>query len=416
MSLSRRSAMIASTMGFAAMFAGGFTWRAYSRGIFGLGVEDAYQPWGEWSNAPYDGPLAIARAGVLASNAYNSQPWLFHVQSDRIALYADRTRNIGTLDPFRREMHLSLGCALANMEIAARAQGFEPTIAYVKGRLDGNLAMSTASLGGLDPAGTAIAELEPCHVATLYLSEGSPRQDMLFNAIAERHTNRGPFMVDHFVPMPVQATLLEETPSDGPPVNLFLFGPGPQQARLASLIGASAEALAADPQMREDGVRWYRFERQAVLDNRDGIAYDTLEDEMPFDNMLGRIFRSTESAAANATWPLNKDQLFVTSAPLLGVIAVRDLYDMESALAAGRLWQRLHLLLTVQGLAAQPLNQPIKLGDRDIALGRNPAVRQQLSEIIEADGWQPTLLFRAGYPIDPAIASPRGRLEDVIMA
>lgn len=416
MSLSRRSAMIVSTMGFAAMFAGGFTWRAYSRGVLGSSSGDAYTPWQEWAAGPLDGPVAIARAGVLASNAYNSQPWLFHVQPDRIALYADRTRNIGTLDPFRREMHLSLGCALANMEIAARAQGLAPTIAYVKGRLDGHLAMTTASLGGLDPAGSAIAEMEPSHVATLYLTEGEPQQDVLFNAIAERHTNRGPFMVDHFVPMPVQATLMDETPAEGPPVNLFLYGPGEQQARLASLIGESAEALGADAQMRADGVRWYRFEQQSVLDNRDGIAYDTVQDEGLFGGALSRMFDSTETAAANATWPQTKDQFYVTSAPLLGVIAVRDLYDMESTLAAGRLWQRLHLLLTVNGLAAQPLNQPIKLGDRDVALGRHSAVREQLSEILDADGWQATLLFRAGYAIDPSTASPRRSLDDVIMA
>lgn len=416
MSLSRRSAMIASTMGFAAMFAGGFTWRAYSRGTLGVGVDDAYRPWAEWSSAPLDGPIAIARAGVLASNAYNSQPWLFHVQDDRIALYADRTRHIGTLDPFRREMHLSLGCALANMEIAARAQGFEPTIAYVKGRLDEHVAVTTASLAGLDPNGTALSEMEPCHVATLYLGEGAPAQDLLFNAIAERHTNCGPFMVDHFVPMPVQATLMDETPEEGPPVNLFLYGPGEQQTRLASLIGASAEALLADPQMREDGVRWYRFERDSVLDTRDGIAYDTIDDEGGFSEIVARIFNSTESVAASATWPPIRDKLYVSSAPLLGAIAVRDLYDMESTLAAGRLWQRLHLLLTAQGLAAQPLNQPVQLGDRDLALGRTSAVRQQLSAIVDAEDWQPTLLFRAGYAVDSATASARRNLDDVIMA
>ncbi len=58
MSLSRRSAMIVSTLGFAAMFAGGFTYRAYSRGVFGLGVDDAYRPWNEWRSAPLDGPIA----------------------------------------------------------------------------------------------------------------------------------------------------------------------------------------------------------------------------------------------------------------------------------------------------------------------------------------------------------------------
>lgn len=416
MSLSRRSAMIVSTLGFAAMFAGGFTYRAYSRGVFGLGVDDAYRPWNDWRSAPLDGPIAIARAGVLAASVHNSQPWLFHVQEDRIALYADRTRNIGTMDPFRRDLHLSLGCALANMAIAARAQGLVPTVAYVKGRLDDHVALSTASVGGLDPNGGAFADMEPGHVATLYLAPGAPAQDLLFDAIAARHTNRGPFMTDHFVPMPVQASLMDEVPEAGPALRLFLFGPGEPQARLADLIGAAAEAVTSDPQMARDSARWFRFERQSVLDRRDGIAFDATGGESFLDGALGRIFNGPEPAALDGAWPQTSEQLFVTAAPLLGVVAVRDLYDMESTLAAGRLWQRLHLLLTAHGLAAQPLNQPVQLGDRDRALGRPSAVREQLAEIIDADGWQPTLLFRAGYAIDAATASPRRDLDDIVMA
>lgn len=37
------------------------------------------------------------------------------------------------------------------------------------------------------------------------------------------------------------------------------------------------------------------------------------------------------------------------------------------ALGVGRLWQRLHLLLTARGLAAQPLNQPVKRARERIA-------------------------------------------------
>lgn len=416
MSLSRRSAMIVSTMGFAAMFAGGFTWRAYSRGVFGPGVDDAYRPWNDWSSAPLDGPIAIARAGVLAASVHNSQPWLFHVQADRIALYADRTRNIGTMDPFRRDLHLSLGCALANMEIAARAQGLVPTIAYVTGRLDDHVATTTASLGGLDPTGSAFADMEPAHVATLYLAPGTPAQDLLFDAIAERHTNRGPFMADHFVPMQVQATLMDEVPEAGPALRLFLFGPGEPQARLASLIGAAAEAVTSDPQMARDSARWFRFGRQSVLDRRDGIEFDAADGDFLFGGALGRIFNGSESDALDGAWPRTKDQLFVTEAPLLGAIAVRDLYDLESTIAAGQLWQRLHLQLTAHGLAAQPLNQPVQLGDRDLALGRSPAVRAQLAGIVDAEDWQPTLLFRAGYAIDAATASPRRGLDEIVMA
>jgi hypothetical protein len=47
-----------------------------------------------------------------------------------------------------------------------------------------------------------------------------------------------------------------------------------------------------------------------------------------------------------------------------------DRLDMVHAITAGRAWQRLHLAATVRGLAAQPLNQPVEMIDRNQELGR----------------------------------------------
>jgi nitroreductase len=63
------------------------------------------------------------RAAILTSNRHDTQPWLFKVTEDAITLFADRGRNLGTFDPFRREMHLGLGAALENLVLAARASG-----------------------------------------------------------------------------------------------------------------------------------------------------------------------------------------------------------------------------------------------------------------------------------------------------
>jgi hypothetical protein len=34
---------------------------------------------------------------------------------------------------------------------------------------------------------------------------------------------------------------------------------------------------------------------------------------------------------------------------------------MAQSIAAGRAWQRLHLAATAEGIAAQPLNQPVEM-------------------------------------------------------
>src|SRR5215469_6691105 len=69
------------------------------------------------------GPLVLVRAAILSANPHNSQPWLFKVTASQIDLYADRRSNLGAVDPFLREMHIGLGCALENLGLSAAANG-----------------------------------------------------------------------------------------------------------------------------------------------------------------------------------------------------------------------------------------------------------------------------------------------------
>ena len=63
-------------------------------------------------------------AAILAANPHNSQPWRFRVSDTQIDLFADRGRNLGTIDPFLREMHIGLGAALENLLLAAAVYGY----------------------------------------------------------------------------------------------------------------------------------------------------------------------------------------------------------------------------------------------------------------------------------------------------
>jgi hypothetical protein len=86
---------------------------------------------------------------------------------------------------------------------------------------------------------------------------------------------------------------------------------------------------------------------------------------------------------------------------------------MVQAIAAGRAWQRLHLALTTQGLAAQPLNQPVEMIDRNQMLGRPDEFNSGLTKLAGTDGWEPTFAFRLGHARRKAPRSPRRPLEDV---
>jgi len=77
-------------------------WHAVRRGVFASGEAPAYEAWHRWPPTRSDGPFGLVRAAVLAASPHNTQPWLFRVSETQVDLFADLTRNIGTIDPFLR--------------------------------------------------------------------------------------------------------------------------------------------------------------------------------------------------------------------------------------------------------------------------------------------------------------------------
>ena len=63
---------------------------------------------------------------ILAANPHNTQPWLFKIADTRIDVYADRARNLGSFDPFLREMHIGLACAVENMVLLPMPSVMQP--------------------------------------------------------------------------------------------------------------------------------------------------------------------------------------------------------------------------------------------------------------------------------------------------
>ena len=135
---------------------------------------------------------------------------------------------------------------------------------------------------------------------------------------------------------------------------------------------------------------------------------------LPFFTLLFARAFSVSPETSHQGWLKQTREVQVPTAPLVGLIAVRDRYDRGDAIAAGRAWQRLHLNATAHGMAMQPLNQPIEMIDRERQLGRAPAWAGRIARLT-GDDWQATFSFRAGFATQSAPASPRRRLKDVLM-
>src|SRR5882762_6403750 len=114
---------------------GGGVWRAWDQGVFSVGEGPAYEPWKNWRKTGNDAPLALVRAAILAASPHNTQPWLFKITNSSIELHIDTQRNVGALDPYLREEHIGMGCALENLMLAAAANGSLATVTLLPGKL-----------------------------------------------------------------------------------------------------------------------------------------------------------------------------------------------------------------------------------------------------------------------------------------
>jgi hypothetical protein len=95
---------------------------------------------------------------------------------------------------------------------------------------------------------------------------------------------------------------------------------------------------------------------------------------------------------------------------------VRNRDDKAQLLEAGRLWQRLHLEATAQGVAMHPLNQMMEMADRDCFDGHISDAESRLARIVNDSGLQAVFGFRCGFAKQPGKPAPRRGVNEVIEA
>ena len=83
-----------------------------------------------WTLKESDPKREMIHSATLAANGHNTQPWKFAIQENAIEIHPDYSRELKVVDPDHRELWISLGCALENLLVAARANGFAPVVTY----------------------------------------------------------------------------------------------------------------------------------------------------------------------------------------------------------------------------------------------------------------------------------------------
>jgi len=387
--VSRRRTVL--RLGTGALIVGGaaLVWRAWDQGVFSTGTGPAFDAWRTWSEAAPGSTMHLVHAATLAASPHNTQPWRFRLGTGSIELFADPARNIGSIDPFRREMHIGLGCALENLLQAAAATGYAASAALFT-----------------NPA-------DPTHVATVKLERGTPIASRMYAAIAHRHTNRGAYDTHRELPFSALSAL-EALAADLPPVSVRWVTSTQEKSGVAARIVEASEAIITDAEQSRDSGAWFRTSWSEIQQKRDGLTIDA--QALPaWLRVAAKVGPAVSQQQADRLWLENTRDIHVATASAFGVLLVRDASDNVTRVSGGRLWQRMHLWAQAEGIAMHPLNQLPERADRERSQGLAPHFQRVLEDLARDNSRQVLMPFRLGYPTVTPLASPRRKVEDVLL-
>lgn len=312
---------------------------------------------------------ALIGAAILAPSFWNAQPWRFEVDGAELRLTLDSSRAMPFGDPDQRFTQMSLGAALENLLVAARAWGQQPNVQYL-------------------PWGPAARAGAPLVAARVTWQPAEARRDrVLFGALAERRTN--PRNYDgRAITMQSRAQLLAQVPDE---LRLHWLDDRASIRAVGALVHDAIEAIAGDARAQAERARWVRSGEGDARRHGDGMAPErlglggplgwfTADALSPGHRLHGWAVGSWSHAASDA----------VRSSGALALLTAPKRSD-ATALIAGQAYERLALTAATLGISQQPLAAPVA-SERH----RGPLLKR-----FGAAGEEPLLLVRFGHAHAP---------------
>ena len=306
----------------------------------------------------------LLRYAILAPSTRNTQPWAFSVQGRRVHLIADFRKGQSVADPDRRELYISIGCALENLLVAAEHFGFGHAVTYFPSQGVADLVATIT----FEPAG----------------APSQARAGATLAAIIRRHNDNGVFRP---APVPEQFRLRLTACCVEPDLQVHLTDDRHFRRWIDALTLEADQAEFADPAFRKELSYWIG---QGVFG------------EPP---LVARLEREAVAHVNLARPVARQDHAIVESAALLGLISASgDSHLLH--VRTGQLFERLWLTATAMGVSVHPMSQTM----------RHPQLRAAVGELLPSQGWTPQHLFRVGYSSrEEEHHTPRRPVDDVLL-
>lgn len=289
----------------------------------------------------------LVRYATLAANGHNTQPWKFALRENAIEIHPDPAHRLNVVDPTDRELWISLGCALENLTVAARAAGYAPSVTYP----------------------------EAADFIQVQLPPAPAESSDLFEAIPLRQNTRS-----EYDGQPVDISALEQLPLE-PGVSLrFLTSPAEMETTL-EYVNQGNLSQYADPAFLDELIAWLRFNKKEALATQDGL-YSVCSGNPEVPRWLGQLFVAGTKPQQQAEADAKK--LRSSSGAVL-VASATD--DKSGWVRSGQVYERLALKMTALNVQSAFLNQPIEVA----------SLRRQFQSALGLGTSQPQLLLRYGH-------------------
>ena len=300
-----------------------------------------------------DKALFLLNDAVLAPSSHNSQPWLFEVNEDSIKLFADTSRALPILDSYNRELMISCGAAIGNLEVGANYFCLSCEFDYFPDARSSD------------------------HLVDVSLSEGhevTANDRRLFSAIKDRTTTRKS-LLPYTLPESVSAYLKKQASEVN--IEFELIVDQEHRQTIAELISEADRKHFSDPEFRSELSQWIRASKNQQHDGMAVNSYWTPSLLAKLESMIIKRFDVGSSVAS-------KDKELTEESPTLGLIATES-EEPSQWFATGMFLSRILLYLTASGISVGYMNQAVEIAD----------IRRILREEADVTGY-PQLLLRIG--------------------
>ncbi|MBP1639920.1 MAG: nitroreductase [Bacteroidetes bacterium] len=310
---------------------------------------------------------------TLAGSSHNTQPWKVEVRGDReIRLFADTARVLNVVDPTKRELYISLGAFIENLDLAAGSLGYKTDIEL-----------------------TPTAESTNCvAVVTLKRAHSSGFDLRLISA---RRTLRLPFHTADIRAEEVKKIVTDDSQTG------FYATSTPQGRFIAEQTLSAYRQQAQNRAAQAEFARWVRFSDRDIRLRQDGITTAGMEINGIKGFVVRNFFKPADAEKSKFVQAgIQTTEKQVRNCGGWLVLTGVD-NSMQSWLDAGRRYQRMNIACTALRIGFHPMNQLVEEENYKQVMHEKLRLKNEI-----------LFVARIGYMIEmPAPVSPRRSVDSV---